>query len=121
RNFWPRNPKTSICRPVYSEGTVGLLSVHFGQQVDVPSFRRGRGCTRPAIPRVMRAPLFSFNRIRARFARQRADAAMATTNFGTCAVARVAGLPESVLRSWVERRIIVLSDEDRDAAGRGQP
>lgn len=45
---------------------------------------------------------------------------MATTTFGTCDAARVAGLPESVIRSWVERRIVVLSDKDRDAAGRGQ-
>jgi hypothetical protein len=45
---------------------------------------------------------------------------MATATYGTSEVARVAGLPESVLRSWVERRIVSLSDHDRDADGRSQ-
>ena len=45
---------------------------------------------------------------------------MAAATYGTCDAAKVAGLAESVVRSWVERRIVVLSDKDRDAAGRGQ-
>lgn len=44
----------------------------------------------------------------------------ALKTFGTCDVADAAGLRESVVRSWVERGHVVLSDEDRDAAGRGQ-
>ncbi|RDE10349.1 hypothetical protein [Pelagibacterium lacus] len=40
--------------------------------------------------------------------------------FGTLDAADASGLRESVVRSWVERRHIVLSDQDRDAAGRGQ-
>ncbi len=43
-----------------------------------------------------------------------------TTTFGTCDVADAAGVRESVLRSWVERRLIVMTVSDRDAAGRGQ-
>jgi hypothetical protein len=47
-------------------------------------------------------------------------AVTALNTFGTCDVADAAGLRESVIRSWVERKHIVMSDDDRDAAGRGQ-